>query len=130
MKAIGIEKKWGKRKYNQIRYVIIDETTGEIMDDCDGLGYKTAQNAHKGYAYRHRTPERIQKDKDIKKWLKNNYYVLDDFFSLMYSLENQGQKITSKQVANLFEETNALANCPYTFSEIYRNLIIFDEYEP
>ena len=33
------------------RWVIIDEQTGEILDDAQGYGYKSAQKAHAGYAY-------------------------------------------------------------------------------
>jgi hypothetical protein len=28
------------------RYVVVDEATGEIVDDAQGYGYKSAQNAH------------------------------------------------------------------------------------
>lgn len=39
------------------RYVIMDSETGEIVDECQGWGYTTAQKAHKGFAYKLKTGE-------------------------------------------------------------------------
>lgn len=33
------------------RYVIVDIDTGEILDDAQGYGYRTAQKAYAGYNY-------------------------------------------------------------------------------
>ena len=33
------------------RYVVVDEATGEIVDDAAGYGYNSAQNAHRAHAY-------------------------------------------------------------------------------
>ena len=41
------------------RYVIIDLDTGEILDDCQGYGYKTKQKAHIGYAYKTRDKSKL-----------------------------------------------------------------------
>ena len=35
-----------------LRYVIIDKETGEIIDDAQGYGYTTAQKAYKGYGWK------------------------------------------------------------------------------
>ena len=32
------------------RYVIVDQASGEVVDDDQGYGYKTAQNAHRADA--------------------------------------------------------------------------------
>ena len=34
------------------RFVIVDIETGEILDDAQGYGYKTAQKAYAGYNYK------------------------------------------------------------------------------
>lgn len=34
------------------RYIIVDEDTGEILDDAQGYGYKSKPNAYRGYAYK------------------------------------------------------------------------------
>lgn len=40
------------------RYVLIDTTTGEVVDDAQGWGFKSAENAYNHIIYRRR----------IKKW--------------------------------------------------------------
>ena len=44
------------------RYVIVDEETGEILDNANGYGYKTRQAAHKSWAYKSK-PKRRKKTK-------------------------------------------------------------------
>ena len=34
------------------RYIIIDNHTGEVLDDAQGYGYRTAQNAYRAYAFK------------------------------------------------------------------------------
>lgn len=34
------------------RYVVVDAATGEIVDDAQGYGYKSAQNAYRAHAYK------------------------------------------------------------------------------
>ena len=41
-----------------IRYKIIDEETGEVLDDADGYGYKTAMKAMNAYRYKLEKKER------------------------------------------------------------------------
>lgn len=36
------------------RYVVVDAATGAVIDDAQGYGYKTAQNAHRAHAYKSR----------------------------------------------------------------------------
>ena len=53
----------------EIRYRIVSIKTGEVLDDADGYGYKTAQKAYSGYAYKTRDKS---KEPRIKKWLKEH----------------------------------------------------------
>lgn len=54
-------------KHYEPRYIIVDEETGEILDDANGYGYKTKQAAHKGWAYKSKPKE--EKDKINKQHL-------------------------------------------------------------
>ena len=36
------------------RYVIVNRWTREVVDNCNGHGYKSAQSAHKSWAYKQR----------------------------------------------------------------------------
>ena len=70
----------------EIRYVIVDEETGEILDDAQGYGYKSPRKAYAAYAYKHRDKskdkEKKAKEKHIREWLKQH----KDFSNLMDAL--------------------------------------------
>ena len=36
------------------RYVMVNRWTREVVDNCNGHGYKSAQSAHKSWAYKQR----------------------------------------------------------------------------
>lgn len=57
------------KQYNK-RYVIVDEDTGEILDDAQGYGYRSAPNAYKAWAYKTR-----DKSKDKEKKKKSSTFV-------------------------------------------------------
>ena len=69
IQEIRIEKKteWGIE--TDIRYIIVDETTGEIIDDAQGYGYKTKQKAHSAYNYKFNGVKR--NTRNIKNFGKN-----------------------------------------------------------
>lgn len=60
----------------ETRFCIVDANTGEVLDDAQGYGYKTAQKAYAGYSYKNRDKskdkERLAKKKHIKNWMKQN----------------------------------------------------------
>jgi len=54
------------------RYVVVDEATGEVLDDAQGYGYKSAQNAHRAYSYKSmpatRKSERNAVKREVERW--------------------------------------------------------------
>lgn len=62
--------------YSDTRYCIVSTETGEILDDAQGYGYKSAQKAYAAYAYKHRDKskddEKKAKIKHIHEWLKSH----------------------------------------------------------
>ena len=60
----------------ETRYCIVSIETGEVLDDAQGYGYKTAQKAYAGYTYKNRDKskdkERLAKKKHIEQWMKQN----------------------------------------------------------
>lgn len=58
------------------RYCIVSTKTGEILDDAQGYGYKTAQKAYSAYAYKTRDKtkdkEKAEKKRHIRKWMKEH----------------------------------------------------------
>ena len=63
-------------KYNDPRYVVVDQETGEILDNAQGYGHKSKQKAHAAYAYKTRDKskdkENQEKRNHIKKWMKEH----------------------------------------------------------
>lgn len=54
------------------RFVIVNTETGEILDDAQGYGYRTAQKAYAAYRYKNRDrskdKRRKQEEKKIRQW--------------------------------------------------------------
>lgn len=69
------EEPW-ERCCKEPRFCIVSEETGEILDDAQGYGYKTAQKAHAAYSYKTRDKsqdkQRQNRNKQIKAWLLEN----------------------------------------------------------
>ena len=60
----------------EMRYCIVSTETGEVLDDAQGYGYKTAQKAYSAYAYKTRDKskdkEKLAKKKHIQQWMKEH----------------------------------------------------------
>lgn len=58
----------------ETRYAIVDEVTGEILDDAQGYGYKTFEKARKALWYKFKGGRsKIAADKsESRKFFKNN----------------------------------------------------------
>lgn len=58
---------------DDIRYVLIDIETGEIIDDAQGYGFRTPQKAYSAYSYRlKQNGRKTYTKKDIKKWISED----------------------------------------------------------
>lgn len=61
---------------SETRYYIVSDETGEILDDAQGYGYKTAQKAYAAYAYKNRSKEQTkaleEKDRHIREWMREH----------------------------------------------------------
>ena len=59
-----------------MRFCIVSTDTGEILDDAQGYGYRTAQKAYSAYAYKTRDKtkdkEKQAKKKHIQQWMKEH----------------------------------------------------------
>ena len=60
----------------EMRFCIVSTDTGEILDDAQGYGYKTAQKAYAAYGYKTRDKtkdkEKQAKKKHIQQWMKEH----------------------------------------------------------
>ena len=80
------------------RYVIKDMESGTIVDDAQGYGYKSAQKAYAGWAYKSRDKskdtEKAAKERTILKWIKEN----KEFISLLDALAFEMWKETRSPI--------------------------------
>ena len=96
---------------NDERYIIIDLDTGEILDDCQGYGYKTKQKAHLGYAYKTRDKskdyEKRVKRNHIKKWLSTHKNFRKDLeINEMEFIRNDEGKVDAKLIRKILKQNH------------------------
>ena len=99
-----------------IRYAIKDMESGEIVDDAQGYGYKSAQKAYAGWAYKNRDKsrdtERAEKEIIISKWVKENrtfIRLLDTLaFEIVKGSHAPEDKDDVNSVRKLLEEHSVL----------------------
>ena len=95
----------------ETRFCIVDANTGEVLDDAQGYGYKTASKAYAGYFYKNRDKskdnERLAKKKHINNWMKQNksfVKLMDDYaFEMAKGTMAPDDKFDAKFVKNLLK---------------------------
>jgi hypothetical protein len=90
------------------RFVVVDEATGEVLDDAQGYGYKTAQNAHRAHAYAS-MPARAKRQRDasrrrVLRWCELHPEVVQDLEqSRLYAMKD-GEDVSVTDVRALLTE--------------------------
>lgn len=101
-------------------YIVVDDKTGEVLDDAQGYGYKTAKKAYAAYFWKNRTPEQKkqyeQLTKKIKNWIKHH----KRFTNLLdaYAMEIETE-INTKLIKELIE-IQEITDFPCTPKEFIR----------
>lgn len=87
------------------RWMLIDETTGEVLDDAQGYGYRSASGAHRAYGYKTASPKTKQRREDIRQrartfWRKHHGLSdrIDD--ELLYAWKD-GEELTDAQIGDM-----------------------------
>ena len=95
------------------RYVIVDTDTGEIVDNAQGYGYKSKQNAFAVWRYKTRDKskdkEKLERYRNIKKWLQKHKDFCDDleYASLYIAKDSNGaEDLIAKDVRNILGSRN------------------------
>lgn len=110
-------------KQYEPRYVIVNEETGEILDDANGYGYKTGQAAHKGWAYKSKPKE--EKDKQNKQyliiinWIKENKKVVSGLEDLYFYAFKDGMEVTNKDVEEVIGKHEEFTTKQFLY--VYKN---------
>lgn len=68
------------------RFVIVDTETGEILDDAQGFGYKSAPKAYAAYNYKNKSDkeklDKIEHYVKVYKWMISHKKVKDYFMDI------------------------------------------------
>lgn len=80
------------------RWMLVDLETGEIVDDAQGFGYRTARGAHAAWAYRHPSAEQAQRRKVNQKhnraFLKQHKHFEDAWLEVCLECYKNGTEPT------------------------------------
>ena len=87
------------------RYVVVDEATGQVLDDAQGYGYKSRQNAHRGYSYKSMPPKKQRQREEIKhqveRWCAAHPDLMQHFEQAMFYAIKDGENITEADVREI-----------------------------
>lgn len=90
------------------RYVVVDEATGEVLDDAQGYGYKSAQNAHRAYSYKSLPPKKKRRREAVKRqverWCAGHEEFMQHIEQAMFYALKDGQSVTEEDVREIVAE--------------------------
>jgi carboxylesterase type B len=105
------------------RYVVVDEATGEVVDDAQGYGYKSAQNAHRAHAYKSMPPKKKrQRDaakRQVQRWCAQHPEFMQHVEQSMFYAMKDGQNVTEADVRAILAEHGL--ELPFWFKDLMRH---------
>ena len=102
-------------RHSETRYRIVDTDTGEILDDAQGYGYKTAQKAYAAWGYKNRDKtkdaEKEEKKQHIRHWLKQHKQFANAMEEFYFEIEckhswGPDDRFDAKFVQEMLDENN------------------------
>ena len=103
-------------KYNK-RYIIVNKDTGELLDNAQGYGYKSKQNAYKCYGYKlkHKNPKQhSRKTKQIvNNFINKHKSLFNQLEDILFHAAKYNEKITDKQIKQFLTDNNIELPCTY-----------------
>lgn len=113
-------------KHTETRYVIVDADTGEVLDDVQGYGYKSAQKAHAAWAYKQKPKSQRKKEasqkKLVKKWLDNHPGIEDGIDQMYLYAYEDGLKVRQSDIEALLKDEGVFGELPVSI-EIFWKII-------
>ncbi|MBS4730627.1 hypothetical protein MSM1_20670 [Mycobacterium sp. SM1] len=90
------------------RYVVVDEATGEVLDDAQGYGYKTAQNAHRAHAFKSMSAkkkrERAAAKRRVQRWCGQRPEFVQHLEQAAFYAIKDGENVTAADVRAMLAE--------------------------
>ncbi|WP_226359312.1 hypothetical protein [Pseudonocardia sp. ICBG601] len=88
-----------------LRYVVVDVATGEVIDDAQGYGYRSAQNAHRAHGYTSVSPkkkkQRAAVKLKVKDWCAAHPAFMADVEKMAFYALKDGESLTRADVNRL-----------------------------
>lgn len=111
-----------------IRYVVVDSETGQVLDNAQGYGYKTAQKAHAAWAYKNRDrskdKEKQKKKRIIEAWCAEHHNFMDcleeEAFRIAKGAYGPDEKFNTAFVKKALEQ-NGYTELPFSAFELYKH---------
>lgn len=108
------------------RFVIVDASTGAVLDDAQGYGYKTVEKAHKAWGYKNSgtgksdAGERKIKRK-IRSVIKANSEVFSELEVAVFEAAKEGRVPSAGEVEAFLKERKIELPCDIqTFMKIWQ----------
>lgn len=109
--------------YFDKRYVVVDGATGEVLDDAQGYGYKSAQNAHRAHAYKSMPPKKKrQRDaakRRVERWCAEHEEFMQRVEQSMFYAMKDGENVTEADVLALLAEHGL--ELPFSVKDLMRH---------
>lgn len=102
--------------YRDERYSVIDEDTGEIIDDAQAYGYKTKQGAYKAYSYKYGNKNKYKVYEEILEILSNNQKLYDYYGTELWYAFKDGLDVTTKDLKAMIRSITSLDK--YTLRDV------------
>lgn len=110
-KAVAVKSESHSKSYDP-RYIIVDDETGEVLDDAQGYGYRTPQGAHASWSYKHRdkAKDKVKEERcaHIRQWLKKHRQFSKELewydFQMLKGSLGPDDKLDPPFVAKLLKE--------------------------
>lgn len=108
------------------RWCIINEETGEVVDNAQGYGYRTPQKAYAGWGYKSRDKskdlEKAITSRKAKAWLKEHKNFFESMDTIAFEIAKgswgPNEKFNAALVARMLKEHDLEA--PVTAGELIR----------
>lgn len=116
-------------KEYEARYILVDQETGEILDDAQGYGYKTRRNAYAAFSYKMRDRSKDQgreeREEYIRKWMREHKSFVRFFDQIAFEIVKGSwapeDKVDAKLVKWLMQQQKIETDIrPGEFLQVWR----------
>ena len=108
------------------RYVIVAAESGEVLNDAQGYGYKSAQKAHAAWAHKHKSAaerkERAAKDALIRAWCDEHPGFLEEMEEEAFVHAKYDMPFNTEALRNMLKSAgiDELPFAPYELLRFWR----------